>query len=177
VVAPGPSRCMASRARRWSRHAALVVVGLASTAARPADVHPLHTTLTELSTDPSAHGISVLLRVFAGDFASAVTARASAGSADRMPPDSAMIRYVFERFEITANGVGRVALRWCGLRRDQDVLFLCFHAGAASLSQGRLRNTLLNDIFADEVNIVRVNIDGRRETLLFTGRDVMKTLP
>jgi len=27
------------------------------------------------------------------------------------------------------------------------------------------------------VNIVRVNIDGRRETLLFTGRDVMKTLP
>jgi hypothetical protein len=27
------------------------------------------------------------------------------------------------------------------------------------------------------VNIVRVNIDGRRETLLFTGHDVMKTLP
>jgi len=35
----------------------------------------------------------------------------------------------------------------------------------------------MNEIFADEVNIVRVNIDGRRETLLFTGHDVMKTLP
>lgn len=168
---------MASRARRWSRHAALVVVGLASLGAQPADVHPLHTTLAELSTDPSAHEVSILLRVFAGDLASAVTARASAGSPDRMPPDSAMIRYFVERFEITADGVGRVALRWCGFRRDQDVLFLCFHARAASLSQARLRNTLLNEIFADEVNIVRVNIDGRRETMLFTGREVMKTLP
>jgi len=168
---------MSSRATRWSRRAALVVVGLASLGARSAGVHPLHTTFTELSTDPSTHAVSVLVKVFAGDFASAVTSRGSAGSPDRMPPDSAMIRYVLERFEITANGAGRVALRWCGSRRDQDVLFLCFHATAASLSRARLRNTLLNDIFADEVNIVRVNIDGRRETLLFTGRDVMKTLP
>ena len=152
-------------------------MGLASLGAQPAGVHPLHTTFTELSTDPSTHAVSVLVKVFAGDFASAVTARGSAGSPDRMPPDSAMIRYVLERFEITGNGVGRVALRWCGSRRDQDVLFLCFHAGAASLSRARLRNALLNDIFADEVNIVRVNIDGRRETLLFTGRGVMKTLP
>jgi Domain of unknown function (DUF6702) len=168
---------MASWAKRWSRHAALVVVGLASPGAQRADAHPLHTTFTELSTDPSAHDVSVLLRLFAGDLASAVTARASAGSPDRMPPDSAMIRYVFERFEITANGVGRVPLTWCGSRRDRDVMFLCFHARAASLSQARLRNTLLNEIFADEVNVVRVNIYGRRETLLFTGRDVMKTLP
>ena len=168
---------MSSRATRWSRHAALVVVSLASLGAQSAGVHPLHTTFTELSTDPSTHAVSVLVKVFAGDFASAVTSRGSAGSPDRMPPDSAMIRYVLERFEITANGAGRVALRWCGSRRDQDVLFLCFHATAASLSRARLRNTLLNDIFADEVNIVRVNIDGRRETLLFTGRDVMKTLP
>jgi len=167
---------MSSRGARWSRHAALVVVGLASLGAQSAGVHPLHTTFTELSTDPSTHAVSVLVKVFAGDFASAVS-RGSAGSPDRMPPDSAMIRYVLERFEITANGVGRVALRWCGSRRDQDVLFLCFHAGAASLSRARLRNALLNDIFADEVNIVRVNIDDRRETLLFTGRDVVKTLP
>ena len=152
-------------------------MGLASLGAQSAGVHPLHTTFTELSTDPSTHAVSVLVKVFAGDFASAVTARGSAGSPDRMPPDSAMIRYVLERFEITVNGVGRVALRWCGSRRDQDVLFLCFHATAASLSRARLRNTLLNDIFADEVNIVRVSIDGRRETLLFTGRDVVKTLP
>ena len=112
---------MASRARRWSRHAALVVVGLASLGAQPADLHPLHTTLAELSTDPSAHEVDVLIRVFAGDFASAVTARASAGSPDRMPPDSAMIRYVFERFEITENGVGRVACAGVGC----DVTMTC----------------------------------------------------
>jgi len=168
---------MILRATRWSRHAALVVVGVASLGAPPARVHPLHTTFTELSTDPSAHGVSVLLKVFAGDFASAVTARGNAGSPERMPPDSAVIRYVLERFEITTNDAGRVALQWCGSRRDQDVLFLCFRARVTSLSHARLRNTLLNDIFADEVNIVRVDIDGRRETLLFTGRDAMKTLP
>ena len=168
---------MSLRATRWSRHAALVIVGLASPGAHPARVHPLHTTFTELSTDPSAHGVSVLLKVFAGDFASAVSARGSGESPDRMPPDSAMIRYVLERFEITAKDVGRVDLRWCGSRHDHDVLFLCFHARATSLSRARLRNTLLNNIFADEVNIVRVNINDRRETLLFTGRDVVKTLP
>jgi hypothetical protein len=146
-------------------------------AVRPAFAHPLHTTLAELSYDHSAHQWNILLRVFAGDFAVAVQPRRVRGS-EAMPPDSAMLRYVTERFFVIAPGAGRLALRWCGARREGDVLFLCLRATAQGSPAGaRMGNTLLDELFSDQVNIVQASYDGRRRTVLFTSRDGLKSLP
>ena len=160
-----------------ARCAALALAILVVPAVRPAFAHPLHTTLTELSYDQSAHQWNVVLRVFAGDFATAVQPRRPRGP-DVMPPDSAMLRYVTERFSVIAPGAGRLALRWCGARREGDVLFLCLRAAARGSPAGsRMTNTLLNELFSDQVNIVQASYDGRRGTVLFTSRDAVKALP
>jgi hypothetical protein len=115
------------------------------------------------------------MRVFADDFSAAVMPRTGGNV---IPPDSAMVRYVSGRFALQASGGRPIPLRWCGVRRDGEALFLCFHAAAQPSPAGaRIRNALLSELFSDQVNIVQANYGGARRTLLFTPRDGMKALP
>jgi hypothetical protein len=162
---------------RWACALSLAISGVIVSRARTAIAHPLHTTLAELSYDPSAGVLNVSLRVFADDFSAGVMPRSRA-SAHALPPDSAMLRYVRERFAVTVDGAGRLAWRWCGRRREGQVLFLCLRATARESPVGaRMRNALLSEVFTDQVNIVHANYAGRRRTLLFTARDGVKALP
>lgn len=175
MVVPG----VLGPASRWARRGVRALVLLAA-AAGPARAHPIHTTLAELSYDPAARVLRVSLRVFADDFAAAVTRNGGtrARPVGAMPPDSAIFRYVTERFAVATARAGTVALRWCGTRRAGDVLFVCLRAAAVGSPAGaRVRSTLLNEVFADQVNLVQASYDGRRQMLLFTPRDGVKALP
>ncbi len=174
------------RCRRAFAHAAIASALLLAAAPRPAHAHPLHTTLAELSYDPATRVLQVSLRVFTDDFTNAVARRAGERAGERagvrtvgaLPPDSAMFRYVAERFAIAAPGAGPLALRWCGVRRSGDVLLLCLRATAVpALAGARVRSALLNESFADQVNLVQATYDGRRQMLLFTPRTGVKPLP
>ena len=157
--------------------AALAIALLVAASARPIDAHPLHTTMTELSYDPAARMVNVSLRVFADDFTAVVMA-GRAHRADVTPPDSAMLRYVTSRFSLVAPGTGRVALRWCGARRDGLVILICLRGAVRGPPAGAtMSNALLTEMFSDQVNIVQASYEGRRRTLLFTPRDGMKALP
>ncbi len=168
----------AVRARAPIARALVLLVALSVAAPGPARAHPLHTSLAELSYDPAGRVLHVSLRVFADDFAAAVTRASGARSVTAMPPDSAMYRYVAARFIVAAPGARPVALRWCGARRDGDVLLLCLRAESAAPPAGaRLRNALLTELFADQVNLVQTSYGGSRRMLLFTPRDSVRALP
>ena len=160
-----------------ARCAALAIALLVATSARPLDAHPLHTTMTELSYDPSARMVNVSLRVFADDFTAAVMA-GRVHRTDVTPPDSAMLRYVTARFSLVAPGTGRVVWRWCGARRDGLVILICLRGAAQRPPTGAtMSNALLTEVFPDQVNIVQASYEGRRRTLLFTPRDGSKRMP
>ena len=162
--------------RHWAGASALALGMLLAPSVRAAFAHPLHTTLTQLSYDASTRVLSVSVRAFAEDFSTAVMPRAHTAGA--VPPDSAVVRYVNERFAMQDTRGGSIPLRWCGMRRDGEALFLCLRATAQPSPAGaRLRNLLLGDLFADQVNIVQASYDGARRTLLFTARDGLKPLP
>jgi hypothetical protein len=166
------------RARRATTRLVAALAWLATAAPRPAHAHPLHTTLAELSYDPASRVLDVSLRVFADDFAAAVARRAGARTVGALPPDSAMFRYVAERFALAAPGAGPVALRWCGVRRSGDVLLLCLRATAVPALAGvRVRSTLLHELFTDQVNLVQASYGGRRRMLMFTPGTGAKPLP
>ena len=140
--------------------------------------HPLHSSVAQLTWDPATRVVQVTLRVFLDDFASVVTRGVAAtGGAVVVPPDSAMQRYVGARFTLADRGGRAVALRWCGARREGEVLLLCLRGAApTSPAGGRVRHALLTEVFADQVNVVQARYDGRRETLLFTPGDGAKAL-
>lgn len=144
-------------------------------AAQIAHAHPLHTTLADVRHDAAGRVVQVSLRVFADDFIGAVT-RTPSRMDSPTPPDSAMQRYVKERFGFTVPGTGAVALTWCGVKREAEVLLICLRGGnVRALGGVAVRNTLMSDVFSDQVNMVQTSIGGRRQLLLFSRNDGPKS--
>lgn len=143
---------------------------LLCTGATPAllRAHAIHTTMTVLTTSPG--GITLNIRAFADDFSATV-----AQFAGRKPPtDSSapavdVARYVNAHF-LVRDGAGRtVTLAPCGIRRANELYWLCFRAVTTSGGNGiTVRNRMLTELHDDQVNIVQVENQGARRTLLFT---------
>ena len=177
MVARRAQRTAGRRLSSWAYGAVLALGVLLVTAVRTGVAHPLHTTLTQLSYDASARVLNVSVRVFADDFSAAVMPGSRARTS-AIPPDSAMLRYVSGRFALRRPDGAAIPLRWCGMRRDGEALFLCLRATAQPSPAGaRMRNALLGEMFTDQVNIVQANYGGARRTLLFTPRGGTKVLP
>jgi hypothetical protein len=144
----------------------------------PAFAHPLHTTHAQVTYDRAARAFSVSLRVFADDFADAVSAATGERNhAGAVPTDSAMFRYVRDRFSIITRQGGAAPLAWCGYKRAGEVLILCLRTtGTWPIAGTKVRSALLTEKFSDQVNMVQASDGGRRRMLLFTGRDGAKAL-
>lgn len=141
--------------------------------ARAASRHPLHTTLAQLTYDERTHQLEGSIRVFAGDFATAVAKRSGAAAPDDdRVPDAAAFAYVARTFALL-DPTGRIVpLAWCGSRRAGDVLWLCVRATSVSQPASlRLSDQMLCELFDDQVNIVQSTLQGQRSSMLFTKGD------
>jgi len=131
-------------------------------------LHPLHTTITELSFNAADRTVQVSVRVFADDF------RVTAGAAS----DSAAFAYLRSGLTLSERDGRVLLLAWCGLRRQGDLVWLCARAPAPrGLAGVRVRARLLFDLYRDQINIVQARYDGRRTSLLFSSGDTAKALP
>lgn len=156
---------MVRRALRLLPLAALALLA----GARPA-AHPLHTTLTELAQ--TGTGVQVSLRVFAEDYARAVgTARgATQNERERV--------YVGRSFVVRERNGQAVRFTWCGTRYQGEVVWVCLRGAASSgLRGGQVQNTMLFNLFADQVNVVRARYAGQARSLLFTPGAGARRLP
>ena len=142
------------------------------------DAHPLHTTLTEVTVDSAMHRVRVMVRVFADDFGTAVTRQAhlAAAPVGRAWSDAAD-RYVSTAVSITDRTNRPVALRSCGTRRSADLLWICLEGTTLeSPLELRGRNSMLCDLFSDQVNIVQFVAGAQKHSVLFTRGDGVRRL-
>lgn len=170
--------------RAWSRARAGIRAGIRAAsiagvlllaAARPTAAHPLHTTLTELSVDRVRGTLHIVIRVFADDFGTASTA-GRRGARTPVTDAANSLAYVQRAFVLT-DGARILPLRSCGTRQGGALLWICVEADPPRSPAGlRLRNALLCDLFADQVNIVRSTLGGAPRSLLFTRGDQAKPL-
>jgi hypothetical protein len=138
-----------------------------------AGLHPLHTTVAEVSEARPSGRATIRIRVFADDFGSAVPPASGAAAAD-----SAMSRYVRGRFALADRTGWPVRLVWRGAARSGDVLLLRLAADVpGGLAGARVTSLLLCERFEDQVNIVRAEYGAGAATLLFTRGETAKTLP
>ena len=158
-------------ARRFVALGALLLFGMGASAT-DVDAHPLHTTLTELTTLPDGTA-QMVVRVFLDDFSTAVTRRApSPGAPIPMPPDSAVARYLGEAVILTDGAGRRAPLVVAGMRRTDDLVWVTLRAPTVrSMTGARLMMRVLFDRWDDQVNIVQCTIGARRQTMLFTKRE------
>ena len=132
------------------------------------EAHAIHTTLTVLTASPA--GLTLNIRVFADDFSATVATFAGRRApADSSAPAPDVVRYVRAKFAVRDAQGRMVVLESCGIRRAAELYWLCFRAALPSGSAGVVvRNQMLTEYHADQVNIVQVDDRGTRRTLLFT---------
>jgi hypothetical protein len=169
VSARVAARALAVGALAW---AAAVLTASAAAA------HPLHTTVSQLSYDGERRELRVEMRAFADDLAAAVARRARTGVAGGAPSDAATLAYLSDSFVLIDPSGRPVPLGWCGARRAGDALLICMRGPVrgAGLRGYRLRNVVLFDSFADQVNVVRASAGRSTQTLLFTAGADTRTL-
>ncbi|MCC7051836.1 MAG: hypothetical protein IT355_01130 [Gemmatimonadaceae bacterium] len=153
----------------------VLLAALALVAAQPAGAHAIHTTLTEWTVDDG--GVTLRIRAFADDFAVSVARHAGrAAPRDSSAPVPDVVRYVRARFSVTMGGAP-VVLQPCGMRRAAELYWLCFRIERPAALPLVIRNQMLTELHADQVNIVQVASGRSRRTLLFTGSSRPAPLP
>lgn len=137
----------------------------------PARVHPLHTTLTEVSVGPDRRTVTLTLRGFADDLALGTSRHAGlpreaiAGNRG----DSLTANYLAASLRVQDRKGQRLPLTWSATRRAADVLWFSFRFSVpGGLAGVMISNATLCDIHDDQVNIVQVMDQGKRQSMLFT---------
>jgi hypothetical protein len=103
--------------------------------------------------------------VFTQDLQTALAARAATAC-----------DYVRATLVLRDSGGRAIAAAQCTTQRQGDVTWIRFAASTPTARGLRLSNTLLVELFADQINIVQASIPGRARTLLFTRGDGPKPL-
>lgn len=133
-----------------------------------AALHPMHTSVAELVSEPGTGVAAVSIRVFADDFKAALPG-GSLGQAEA---------YIRSRFELRDADNRPVNLQWGSSAQSGDAIRIRLRAELPRGLRGvQVRDLLLCDRFPDQVNIVRATYDGRTTSLLFTPGDRAKALP
>lgn len=158
----------------------VALLGIASgLTPKTADAHPLHTTLSEVTVDQSRHIVRGVVRVFVDDLNAGLSHRRP-GSGPNQAGDAIETQataYVLASFSILDRGAKPIALRSCGVRRNQELLWVCFEGNIPGDSRDlALRNAVLCDVFSDQVNIVQVGDGTNKRSVLFTRGDGTKRL-
>ena len=162
---------------RWVATRCLAIVALSMIAMTPlahtaqagSVRHPLHTTLAELHYDERGRVVTITVRLFAADLAGALRRRGKTSLPDSPAGAAATLAYLNETFILSSREGRPLPLRLEGIRRTGDLLWVTVSATSMSGLAGlTLRNSVLMDVFSDQVNIVQVADGAARRSLLFT---------
>ena len=152
--------------------AIVFAAAMSATPAAAFHMHPLHTTLSEVTIDRTRGTVRVVVRVFADDFGTALEAMGRTGSWSERAA-----AYVHRAISIADDAHQPIAMRDCGTRQQGDLLWLCSEATVgARTAHLSLRDQMLCDLFADQVNVVRVTDGIKTRSMLFTRGDPEKSL-
>ena len=159
---------------RW-RLVAVAVCALVAGTSRQAAAHPLHTTLTRVTLEPSRRSVQFMVRAFADDYLTAVSRGQRSVTRPAIDGPEAL---AYARSAFTATFDGKpLLLRSCGTRPAGEVVWVCLEADAPKdASRLAVRSQFLCELFSDQINIVQSAITSTPRSILFTRGDRAKPL-
>lgn len=145
-----------------------------------AAAHKYYTSLARVEYNEADKTVEVSLRVFADDLEAALTRRAGRRVVlDRTKDvERLVLAYLRDTFEIKNRGGETKALSWVGMELRAGVAWLYFEAEMPEgLAGARLRDHVLFELFARQVNTVSVRYGAARADLVFVRGDGERALP
>jgi hypothetical protein len=139
--------------------------------------HPLHMSFTEVRRVNRSESVELSIRVFADDFSTAAArySRARLDSSQIIDSRRAFA-YTLAKIRLSHRNGSPVALVPCGMTRVGVMLHLCLRARLASSEPLQIANTMMTDLFGDQVNVVQ-SVGGRsRTSRMFVKGDTWKPI-
>lgn len=152
---------------------------LLATPLRSAMAHPIHMSYTEARYSAANQTLQLWVRVYANDFAAAAARKVGV----RLGRDSVIdpkvgALYLTQNIQLIGADGHRLNVVSCGARRAGDMLLFCIQAtSVAGIAEIRMRNTVMTELFSDQVNVVQTLQGSARASRLFVRGDSFKLLP
>lgn len=141
--------------------------------------HKYHTSVTRLEYNAEDRSAEITIQTFTDDIEAILTKRAGRTIRLDASKDSGrlILDYLQSAFELRVGGA-KLELQWVGLEMKGGTAWLYVLAKLpVGLSKTGLRNALLFDLFEDQVNIVNVLNNGKKQSLVFKRGDNMQEIP
>ena len=131
--------------------------------------HPFHVSVTEINHNASDKTLEVMCKIFTDDFEKALAqkfkTKVDLGKADmHQSMDSLIKKYLAGAIQIKPGG-RLAAVSYLGYELDKEAAYCYFEiTNVPSLTKLDVVNTILYDIFDDQMNIIHVMSGGSRKS-------------
>ena len=134
------------------------------------EAHPLHVSVTEINHNAADKTLEVSCKLFTDDFEK-VLAKNYKVKADLVNPSgkTAMEKlvndFVQKHLVIKADGK-QTQIVYLGYENDNDAIYSYFQADSiGSVKKLEITNSILHEMFTDEINLMHVIVDGKRKSM------------
>ena len=137
-----------------------------------AQTHDYHTSLTEVRYNPKSKTLEVAVKVFTDDLETALSTKHKTkiilSKTDKI--ESLVANYVKEKLQIRTSKGTEIGLRYIGREAENDVAWLYLESAevpVTDLKKLTITNRILTEIFNDQMNILTLEIPGKKSSFLF----------
>jgi len=131
--------------------------------------HPFYIGVTEITHLSKSQEYEVTAKLFVEDLENVLSRQLKTvvhlgDAAKHTQYDRLVSAYVQQHLSVVADGK-TVSLRFLGFEVDKESVYCYFDAGpAAAPKQVQVRNSLLHDFIDQQINIVHVTVNGKRQS-------------
>ena len=135
------------------------------------DLHPFHSSVTEMSYNVKDQSWEISLRLFQDDLEQSVSA--AIGKKYRMIPgdeasEKELDSYLRKHFRFHAGKQISTPYRWLGTEQQQDAIWVYIEIPTTSdLAGSYLENSIFLEVFEDQTNLVQWAPAGQKKSYLF----------
>jgi hypothetical protein len=133
--------------------------------------HEFHTSLAQIQYNKTSQSFEVSLRVFTDDLEAALARENNSHKisiADAKLADPLIEKYLNKHLAILKNQNQKQPMTFVGKEIEVDVTWIYVEISATGDLTGlRIQNSILTDLFYDQVNIVNLNFQRKTITYLF----------
>jgi hypothetical protein len=132
--------------------------------------HPYHVSVVEMEHNPKEKTLEVSCKIFTDDFENALVKNFKrkidlTRPAEKAAMDSMVKKYVLNHLQLRVND-RPVALAYVGFETEKEATYAYVQVeNVAAVKKVSLTNSLLYDLFNDEVNIMHLVVGGNRKSV------------
>jgi hypothetical protein len=145
----------------------------------PSTLHEFHTSLAQVHYNQSSRSFEITLRVFTDDLEAALTLMNNNNKVtiDAPQADQLIAQYLNKHFALLDRQNQKKELTFIGKEVEVDVTWIYAEIPVPDLPSGmRLQNSVLTELFGDQVNMVNFKYLSTIRTFMFKPNETVQSL-